>query len=97
MPKVIRKDVDYSQGHCYEPRPAVEGSPNVFVNNIPVVRVTDNYYPSHTCGDSTHPMGPAVEGSPNVFANNLAVHRNGDDIQCGDMGSNGSPNVFASS
>jgi uncharacterized Zn-binding protein involved in type VI secretion len=90
--KVIRKDVDFSLGHCFFPRPSIEGSNNVFANNIPVVRAGD-YYPTHTCGSSSHD-GRATSTS-NVFVNNKPIHRSGDAITCGDTAFNGSPNVFA--
>ena len=92
MPKVIRKDVDQSRGHCFKPRAATEGSPDVYVNDAKVVRVGD-FYPVHRCDDDSH-SGVASEGSPDVFINNLAIHRNGDAISCGDTANNGSPNVF---
>lgn len=33
MPSTIRKDIDNSAGHCFNPRPPNTGSPNVFINN----------------------------------------------------------------
>lgn len=40
----IRKGVDNCTGHeCFPPRPAIEGSPNVFVNGIAAVRLADRY------------------------------------------------------
>lgn len=106
MPAAIRKSVDPSQGHCFEPRPAVSGSPDVFVNwgvggeaavrAIPAKEGSSaaDTYPSHTCGNSTHAMGRAAEGSPNVWVNFQAFHRNGDAIECGDQAANGSSNVW---
>jgi len=95
MPRVIRKGVDDSAGHgCYPPRSADEGSPNVFVNGIPVVRVGD-HYPTHCCPGGPCHDGVASGGSSSVFVNGKPVHRNGDAISCGDTASNGSPNVFA--
>lgn len=59
---------DDSAGHgCFPPSPAVEGSPNVFANGIPVVRAGDLYAP-HTCDDTTH-SGRVGVGSEKVFAN----------------------------
>lgn len=96
MPRVIRKGVDFSQGHCFEPRPADEGSNNVFTNNIMQVRETD-HYPTHTCGSDSHD-GNALNGTaPNVLVNNLKIHVDGDPIDCGDTAANGSSNVFAGS
>lgn len=89
--RVIRKGVDYSLGHCFNPRPAVEGSSDVFCNNIPVVRAGD-YYPVHSCGSKSHD-GRATSSS-NVFVNNKPIHRSGDPITCGDTASNGSSDVF---
>ena len=96
MPAAIRKGVDNSQGHCFEPRPADQGSGNVFTNNIMQVRETD-HYPTHTCGSESHD-GNALDGTaPNVLVNTLKIHVNGDPIDCGDTAANGSPNVFAAS
>lgn len=89
--RVIRKGVDYSLGHCFNPRPAVEGSSDVFCNNIPVVRAGD-YYPVHSCGSKSHD-GRATSSS-NVFVNNKPIHRSGDPITCGDTAFNGSSDVF---
>lgn len=94
MSKVIRKGIDASKGHCYPPKVCLNGSQDVLVNNIPIVRVGDNYGQKHTCGDNSHSMGPATGGSSNVFANGKKVHRNGDSISCGDKANNGSNNVF---
>lgn len=100
MPKVIRKNTDLSAGHgCFPPTVPNQGSNNVFVNNLSIVRITDDYI-THSCSGTDHISGPgreASQGSPNVFANNLKVHRNGDAISCGDTAANGSPNVFANS
>lgn len=95
MPSIIRSLIDFSTGHCFEPRPCLTGSPNVFVNGSPVVRVGDDYLQIHVCGIATHPMGPALIGSPNVFVNNSPVHRSGDLITCGDTGGFGSSDVLA--
>lgn len=94
MPQIIRKGVDPSKGHCYSPKACLNGSNDVFVNNLSVVRVGDNYNQEHSCGDSSHSMGIAITGSETVFANGKPIHRKGDSIACGDKGNNGSPNVF---
>jgi uncharacterized Zn-binding protein involved in type VI secretion len=105
MPAVTRKDVDETVGTCdvgddccAHGRNGIntEGSPNVFINNHAVHRLTDH-------GDCRCPHGgiyESVEGSPDVFVNNLKVTRIGDEticIKCGKSGnhSTGSPNVFA--
>lgn len=91
MPAVVRLG-DKSAGHCFEPRPNIEGSPNVFINGIAVHCVGDAW-PVHTCGPSSHDSR-TVQGSPNVFVNGKAVARVGDALDCGDICAEGSPNVF---
>lgn len=101
MPSAIRKSVDPSAGHCFSPRPADTGSPDVFVNvsnggNAAVRDDGTDHYPTHCCGVPCHD-GYASEGSPNVFVNGKSFHRKGDGISCGDVANNGSPNVFVNS
>ena len=96
MPAVVRKDKDKHIGHASRTRNPFhqtkygQGSPDVFVNGSPAVRIGDKTY----CGD------PATSGSPNVYINKIPVHRKGDST--GGHGSwvknaaeSGSPNVFA--
>jgi len=74
--------------------PAEEGSEDVFVNNLPALRVTDMGIHALCCGPNTW---IAVQGSSTVFINNLPAHRLGDmDMHCGGPGFmvEGSPNVF---
>jgi uncharacterized Zn-binding protein involved in type VI secretion len=64
--------------------PAVEGSPDVFVNMMPALRVTDTGIHSACCGPNTW---IAKEGSNVVLINNLPAHRMFDqDIHCGGPG-----------
>jgi uncharacterized Zn-binding protein involved in type VI secretion len=98
MPEVVRANVDLHEGHA-SPSPGpfhqtsyTGGSPNVFVNNEPVIRGAGT--DSTVCGD------PAVGLSPNVYVNGIGVHRKGD--ATGGHGSwvpnaaqTGSPDVFA--
>ena len=98
MPAVVRLG-DICTGHeCFPPRSNVEGSPNVFVNGLPVHRVGDSW-DVHTC---THPeiphgshAGSQSSGSSKVFVNGRAVARIGDSVSCGSSCASGSPNVFA--
>ena len=71
------------------------GSPNVFVNGLPI----------HRIGDSQSHGGTQAEGSTTVFANGLGIARTGDftkgepppPFQHSDNPeSGGSPNVFTS-
>ena len=64
--------------------PATSGSPDVFVNGKPALRVGDQGTHSSCCGDNNW---VAQTGSATVFINNKAAHREGDqDKHCGGMG-----------
>ncbi len=97
MPEVVRRNQDHHVGHTGRPGPYhktyyKEGSPNVFVNNEPVIRQNDPL----VCGDR------AKGTSPNVYANNILIHRKGDATTGHGAwppvtAETGSPNVFANS
>ena len=64
--------------------PAVQGSPDVMVNNRPALRVGDMGIHAACCGPNTW---VATMGSVTVFINNLPAHRKGDmDAHCGGIG-----------
>jgi len=64
--------------------PAYEGSPDVYVNGRPALRVTDSGVHAACCGPNTW---VATEGSSVVLINNLESHRLFDaDIHCGGPG-----------
>jgi uncharacterized Zn-binding protein involved in type VI secretion len=74
------------------------GSPNVFINGIPVGRIGDP-----TTGHGCWHPNSNLQGSPDVFANNIGVTRVGDlhvGHSCPDNGfhqtaySSGSPDCF---
>lgn len=69
----------------------IQGSPNVSVENKPVVRIGD-LIAGH--GKPPHSSPVMVGGSGNVFANNIGVCRAGDSASCGHPTS-GSGTVFA--
>lgn len=95
MPKAARKG-DNCTGHgCWPPRPASAGSPNVFINRAPALRVGDAWA-AHTCPaiPNTH-AGTQAAGSSTVFVNGKALARVGDAVSCGGAVASGSPNVFA--
>ncbi len=74
--------------------PAIEGSPDVMVNNLPAVRVGDHGVHAACCGPN---MWTAAEGSSTVMINNKAAHRQNDsDTHCGGDGQMvaGSPTVI---
>lgn len=74
--------------------PAVQGSPNVLVNNRPALRVGDQGIHAACCGFN---MWVATQGSGTVLINNMPAHRMGDmDQHCGGVGTliEGSPDVI---
>lgn len=75
--------------------PAIKGSPDVFINGKPGLRVDDTGVHAACCGPNSW---TAVKGSGTVFLNSLAAHRKGDqDAHCGGTGKMivGSPDVFS--
>ena len=73
-----------------------EGSPNVYVNNIPWSRQGDNntphLLPPAPCLSHTAPI---ATGSTTVFVNGLGAGRVGDAVAGCTSVAAGSPNVFA--
>jgi len=89
--------IDMCSGHpagptYFPPRPAVMGSPDVFVDGLPLVRVGDPWA-MHTNIISVHP-GAGIVGSQTVFCNGLPVMRSTDPINCGSIAVMGSPTTF---
>ena len=95
MPGIVRVELDKHIGHAkakvpYHQTPYKIGSPNVYVNGQPAVRI----------GDSTFCNDKAAEGSTTVFVNNIGVHRFGDkttghDGWVANKAATGSSNVIA--
>ena len=74
--------------------PGIRGSPDVYVNNRPALRLFDPGIHATCCGPNTW---FAVEGSNTVLINYLPAHRMFDqDLHCGGMGlmTEGSPDVL---
>ena len=88
-------DIGSGHGCHFPPSPAIQGSPNVFVNGRPLVRQTDAYmpHPCPVCPLPPHPRNLA-SGSPTVLVNNLQAGRVGDPINCGGNHAVGSGDVF---
>lgn len=86
---------DADVAHCSGMTRA-QGSPNVFVNNIPWSRQGDNNT-SHLLPGSPCPShaAPIAVGSTTVFVNNKGAGRIGDAISGCTSVAAGSPNVFA--
>jgi len=96
MPPAHRKaDIGSGHGCHFPPSPATEGSPNVFVNGRPLMRVGDPYAPHACVAGHAGPHGRKLaEGSPSVFANGREAGRIGDAIDCGGQAQTGSGDVF---
>ena len=98
MPAVARLG-DTCTGHeCFPPRANTAGSPDVYVNSLPVHREGDGWE-AHTC---THPDTPhgthggsLAAGSSTVYVNSKQLGRVGDPVSCGSSVASGSGNVFA--
>ena len=89
MPAVHRLgDVCTGHSDCAS-RPNIAGSPNVFVNKIPVHRQGDAW-----AVHCTHSSILAA-GSKTVYVNGRQLGRIGDPVACGSLAATGSPNVFA--
>lgn len=74
--------------------PAIIGSPNVNINNMPALRTGDTGIHAACCGPN---MWTATKGSATVMINNRPAHRKGDlDTHCGGVGQliEGSPDVI---
>jgi len=96
VPPAHRK-TDMGSGHAchFPPSPATGGSPNVFINGLPAMRVGDEYEPHGcaVCPEGSHARKLA-QGSRTVFINGIPAGRVGDAIDCGGVAQTGSPNVF---
>jgi uncharacterized Zn-binding protein involved in type VI secretion len=95
MPPVTRRG-DKCTGHgSWVPRSSSSGSPNVFVNSIPVHRQGDGWN-AHASPSPNPPHGGSLaSGSSTVFINNKQCGRIGDPVSCGSAVAQGSANVFA--
>ena len=100
MPAIARKDatdtVAINHATCQGSTVTDEGSSNVFVNGIGVVREGDKVK-SHTPSPPACPSHapPLSTFSPNVYANGKKIGRLGDQFECGASISSGSPDVYA--
>lgn len=83
---------DFCSGHpTAEPRAAVGGSMDVFINNKQAVRVGDAW-DAH--GAPRH-LGTGISGSPTVFVNGMPLMRTNDPISCGSLAGQGSLDTFS--
>lgn len=89
----IVRFTDLCSGHdCWPPRIGVTFSPNVFVNNLPVERLSDELE-IHCCPDKGCHNGIYI-GSHNVKVNNLDIQVQGDPISCGSTCTTSSTNTI---
>jgi uncharacterized Zn-binding protein involved in type VI secretion len=75
----------------------INGSKNVFVNNIPASFLGSKITPHLCCGEpgcEIHCSATIITGSNTIFVNNIPVTKIGDSATCGDVLITGSPNVF---
>lgn len=86
MPGATRQQVDRAQGII------IQGSGNVFTDNLPAVRVGDRIQPHHP-GGNTHNNARMAQGSSTVFINNIPACRQGDRASCNHVAT-GSGDVF---
>lgn len=96
MPQAHRRaDIGSAHSCHFPPTLATGGSPDVYVNERPLMRVGDAYVPHGcpACPKPSHQRKLAV-GSGSVFVNGRPAGRIGDAIDCGGQAQTGSNNVF---
>ena len=86
MPGILREGIDAAVGII------TSGSPDVFINGAPAVRIGDTVA-SH--GQDAHSDATMAQGSSTVFVNGIPICRAGDAATCGDVGESGSSDTFA--
>lgn len=92
MPAVHLYKMICTGHHCYPPRPNIQASRNVYVNNIGWHRQTDAWA-VHCCSGHCH-SSVLAKGSPTVYVNGKQGGRNGDPVACGSFAMGGSNNVY---
>lgn len=96
MPPAHRRgDLGSGHGCHFPPSPATGGSPDVFVNGRPLMRVGDAYVPHGCVAGHAPPHGRALSaGSASVFVNGKPAGRRGDAVDCGGQAMTASGDVF---
>ena len=84
-------------GHCYDPRPCIEGSDFVTIEGHGVNCVGDAWAAHGGCKDHSPHGGMSAVGSSFVTIDGRAVCRVGDPISCGDTIATGSDFVIVDS
>ncbi|WP_105431992.1 MULTISPECIES: PAAR domain-containing protein [Neorhizobium] len=96
MPEAHRRaDIGSAHSCHFPPTPATGGSPDVYVNDRPLMRIGDAYVP-HGCPACPQPAHSRklAAGSASVFINGKPAGRISDAIDCGGQAQTGSSNVF---
>src|SRR6056297_1127088 len=77
MPRTSRI-TDLGSGHgCFPPSPAIEGSPDVFINDLKALRQGDALAP-HGCSNCPPHACAVSGGSPSVYVNGKMQQASGD-------------------
>ena len=90
MGQVVTKTCLCSGHSTYPPRPPITWSPDVFVNELNVIRYGDSWE-IHCC-PICH--GGTSVGGGTVFVNGRVAQQVGDPISCGSVHAQHSPNVY---
>jgi len=90
---LVEKDICTGHDAC-KSRIALEGSPDVFIDGKPVVRVGDRWE-MHGCPAHPAHNGVVTQGSDEVSLNGMPVARIGDPLNCGSKVKTGTPAVYA--
>ena len=92
MARAAARVNDFDTGHSnYHPRPAIQGSPDVYFNSRAAHRQNDRW--AVHSGGTPHD-GFLSSGSPYVYTNGKQQGRVNDPISCGSFVNTGSPDVF---
>lgn len=90
---IVRRGVDLTTGKCKKaPTTFIQGSPDVFVNGISVVRQGDVAAPHKSKSKHT---GHVAVGGGTVYVNGKLRQTVGDALDCGDTSAQGSSDVYA--
>lgn len=94
MPALSFLEVSCTGHGGYPPRANTGPSAtNVYVNGIKV-HIVGDVYPTHCTSPPDCHDGTLASGSSTVFVNGQPAGRIGDNVSCGSIVSQGSPNVF---
>jgi len=91
----VRLGADSTTGHgCFPPSKTATGSTTVFTDQMPTVRMSDQYA-LHCCPAMGCHTPTASQGSQTTFSDGLAKHLMMHQCSCGDKAATGSMTTFA--